>query len=149
DDDDDPLAPRSYGFAPQEERSASPDPAPPPPPPKPRKKRKPVDVASLPPLTTNDPPLWRRHLHWLLVLALIPLVVSLLGKDEAELLDSRIDESLKDFPEEEREQILDKIRSDRGIDLDDLDDLCKRMPRGRIQGSLLSRTSKGHWLIAL
>src|SRR5438270_8554486 len=28
-------------------------------------RRKPI-VATLPPLTTNDPPLWLRHLHWLL-----------------------------------------------------------------------------------
>lgn len=35
---------------------------------------------SLPPLTTHEPPLWLRHLHWLLVLALLPLAFSLVAK---------------------------------------------------------------------
>src|SRR5690242_1123702 len=44
--------------------------------PRPRKRSWTPDVASLPPLTSNEPPFWRRHLHWVLVLALIPLIVS-------------------------------------------------------------------------
>src|ERR1700687_3264255 len=41
-------------------------------------------IRSLPPLSSKDPPLWLRHLHWLLVLALIPLALSLLQKRDAE-----------------------------------------------------------------
>src|SRR3954447_22581242 len=44
-------------------------------PPRPRKPA----VADRPPLTVIGPPLWLRHLHWLLALALIPLAVSLLA----------------------------------------------------------------------
>ncbi len=33
------------------------------------------ETVALPPLTTKDPPIWLRHLHWLLILSLIPLAV--------------------------------------------------------------------------
>src|SRR5579871_4911592 len=46
-----------------------------------RKPGKP-DVAALPPLSSHEPPLWLRHLHWLLVLALLPLALSMLQSDE-------------------------------------------------------------------
>ena len=42
--------------------------------------RRETDVASLPPLTTNDPPFWRRHLHWLLVFAMLPLAAGCLKR---------------------------------------------------------------------
>src|SRR5437879_5760857 len=51
-------------------------------PPKPRAWAKKKDPASLPPLKAGETPLWLRHLHWLLALALIPLAFSTLRKDE-------------------------------------------------------------------
>jgi len=62
-------------------KSEPPRPAPPPPPPEshedeepeedeqPTPKKKPA--ASMAPLKSNEPPLWLRHLHWLLVVALL------------------------------------------------------------------------------
>src|SRR3954469_9240226 len=55
----------------------------------------PTPVGQLPPLTSNEPPAWLRHLHWLLVLALVPLAVSLLRKgDDGDFLD-RLDRTLE------------------------------------------------------
>ena len=53
--------------------------------------KKRLDVSSLPPLTTNDPPLWRRHLHWLLVLTLLPLAVTLLRSNHNDSVVDRLE----------------------------------------------------------
>ncbi|OWK45442.1 hypothetical protein FRUB_01773 [Fimbriiglobus ruber] len=138
-----------YAFA---DSPPDPEPAPvaeePPPPPSPRpkplkKKPKPVDLASLPPLTSNDPPPWRRHLHWLLVLALVPLFVSLLSKSDDAPFIQRFIESAEQESPPERERILSRL------DLDDsLDDQLSLLPRQRLRGAFLGRNSKAHWLIA-
>lgn len=114
------------------------------PPPEPRKKQKPVDVASLPPLTTNDPPFWRRHLHWLLVLALIPLVVSLLAKPDQRSIDERINESLEDVNEHDRDRVVSRL-----VQADSLDELLSSLPRQRLHGAFLGRASLGHWVMAV
>lgn len=115
-----------------------------------RKKSKAVNVASLPPLTSNDPPLWRRHLHWLLVLALIPLVVSLLDKSEETSTKERIKEGLKGLDESlehaspaERERIKQQLEN-----ADSLDDILTIFPEHRLPGAFLSRSSLGHLLMA-
>ena len=41
---------------------------------------RPKAAPPLPPLTSNEPPAWLRHLHWLLALAMLPLAFSLLSK---------------------------------------------------------------------
>jgi hypothetical protein len=63
---------------------------------RPAPKRRVPDVTTLPPLTTNDPPLWRRHLHWLLALALIPMIVSLsMTQSEDDSVIARIERTLE------------------------------------------------------
>ena len=62
------------------------------------KRSKTVDVASLPPLTSNEAPFWRRHLHWLLVLALVPLIVSLLLPSESGTIEESIQGLNKPLP---------------------------------------------------
>src|SRR5207244_9532955 len=73
------------------EEETTPEAPPPPPSPVQRRYEEPTSEAprslakpskkaldSLPPLGANEPPLWLRHLHWLLILALVPLAFSLL-----------------------------------------------------------------------
>src|SRR4051812_14967101 len=54
------------------------------PPPSPALARRaaPPPAAATPVFATKEPPAWLRHLHWLLVLALVPLAVYMTRKDE-------------------------------------------------------------------
>ena len=129
-----------------------------PPPPKPRKKPKTVDVASLPPLTSDDPPFWRRHLHWLLVLALLPLVVTLLGGFQETSPSDRINkwlEQLQESPDEKdhivRDRIINEIKRLKQTNPSEqvsVDDVIPILPDQKLPGAFLSHTSLGHWLIA-
>jgi RsiW-degrading membrane proteinase PrsW (M82 family) len=112
-------------------------------PPRPPARRKP-DVAALPPLTTNDPPLWLRHLHWLLALALIPLAVSLLSGqgDDKSLLD-RIGETLEQANPAERQRFQAAAPAS-----ESLDDLINALPNQRVLGAMLPRTTGWHWGMA-
>ncbi|VTU00041.1 hypothetical protein : Uncharacterized protein OS=Calothrix sp. PCC 6303 GN=Cal6303_3262 PE=4 SV=1: PrsW-protease [Gemmataceae bacterium] len=114
--------------------------------PKPRKPKSKPDLATLPPLTTNDPPLWRRHLHWLLVFAMLPLVVSLLAKgNDADLLQ-RLAESLRDAPPDVQVRFESAIESKDGVELDDIINI---FPGHRLKGAWLSRDTHAHWVMAL
>jgi RsiW-degrading membrane proteinase PrsW (M82 family) len=120
--------------------------APEPPPTPPRKPKPKPDIATLPPLTANDPPLWRRHLHWLLVLAMIPLVVSLLVKsNDADLLQ-RLEETLRDAPPDVQVRFERAMESKTDVDLDDLINL---LPGHKLKGAWLSRDTVAHWGLAL
>jgi RsiW-degrading membrane proteinase PrsW (M82 family) len=132
--------------APQPETSyavaeSEPEPAPLPPPPKPSRKQ--PDLASLPPLTTNDPPAWRRHLHWLLVLALIPLAVSLLSKSSDETLGDKIDRTLENATQEEQSRFISQVKSN-----PTLDGLIEALPQKRVSGAFLPRSTYAHWGMA-
>jgi RsiW-degrading membrane proteinase PrsW (M82 family) len=101
-------------------------------------------VAALPPLTTNDPPLWLRHLHWLLALALIPLGVSLLSAhgDDKSLID-RIDETLERANPADRQRFEVKAPAS-----ESLDDLINALPDQRVFGAMLPRSTGWHWALA-
>ena len=136
-----PVEDESYAL------SEPPEPEPPPPP-----KRGPVrppkpkpDVATLPPLTTDDPPIWRRHLHWLLVFAMIPLAASLLSKPDDEDLFEKIARTLDDAPADARVRFESRV----GADDATLDDLIEALPRQRVKGAWLARGTHAHWGMAL
>jgi hypothetical protein len=103
--------------------------------------QKPVpDIATLPPLSVKEPPLWLRHLHWLLVLALIPLVLSLLQKEESRTsVIRRLAESIEKAPPDVQVKIL------RAMDADDgktrLDDILSMLPGQKLVGAALPRHS--------
>ena len=109
----------------------------------PRPKRPKRDLASLPPLTTDDPPFWRRHLHWLLVLAMIPLAVSLLTDHDEPTVRERIIITLSEAPEDVQIRVENADESEMT-----LDGLLKLLPEQRIQGAWLSRTTYAHWGLA-
>ncbi|WP_020471601.1 PrsW family glutamic-type intramembrane protease [Zavarzinella formosa] len=131
----------SYGLAESEASFESPS-EPVVPAPKPKAKRPKPDLATLPPLTTDDPPLWRRHLHWLLVLAMIPLAASLLVKsNERDVLDR-----FKDTLQSASPESLAKFES---LDSDaTIDDLLGVLPGSKLQGAWLPRNTMAHWGLA-
>jgi RsiW-degrading membrane proteinase PrsW (M82 family) len=102
------------------------------------------DLSGLPPLTTNDPPLWLRHLHWLLILALLPLAFSLLHSRDEDDLRERFARTLQEAPEESQRRVfrileqMEKGESSR-------EDLFKAMPGHKLSGALLARDSFAHW----
>lgn len=110
----------------------------------PSKKAKTIDVTSLPPLTSNDPPVWRRHLHWLLVLALLPLVIMLLAGKEEKSFGDRLEEYMEQASPEEQVRIIALLKSSSAS----IDDLFAVLPEHRFPGAFLSHSSMGHWLMA-
>ncbi|CAN5335179.1 hypothetical protein BH11PLA2_BH11PLA2_51440 [soil metagenome] len=119
-----------------------PEPEPPPMPSRPKKNV--PDLASLPPLTSKESPTWLRHLHWLLMLALIPLAVSLLSKSDGEDIFDRIDKTLEQATPEERARAVTKFEH-----AESLDEFIESLPKKKLHGAFLSRSSVGHWLIAI
>lgn len=108
-------------------------------------KREKPSVAVLPPLTTHDPPFWLRHLHWLLVLALVPLAISLLsGRDADDSLIERINRTLDQASDAERAQFESRV--DRA---QSLDDLINALPNQQFHGAAFARSTFAHWLMAL
>src|SRR5262249_34722038 len=92
---------------------------------------------SLPPLRSEETPFWLLHLHWLLVLALIPLAASLLHKeDNKEDLKERLLDALLKVPEEDRPQVeraLEKLQAGHGS----VDDLIAALPGQKLPGAYL------------
>jgi RsiW-degrading membrane proteinase PrsW (M82 family) len=121
------------------------DDRPPPAPERPKPKPAPA-VYALPPLTTNDPPVWLRHLHWLLVLALIPLAVSLLlpREDTAK----RWDDTLAQLPIEtvlRVDQAMLEVKEGKASE----DKVFALLPDRKLRGALLSYGTWAHWLFTL
>jgi RsiW-degrading membrane proteinase PrsW (M82 family) len=136
---DDDVAPAESAHVPEPEPADEPVAIAPP-----RPKRKP-DVATLPPLTTNDPPLWLRHLHWLLALALIPLAVSLLAtSDEDKSIIERIAKTLETAGPIERARFIAAAAHP----LSD-DEIFEALPDHRLVGALLPRSTGWHWGMAV
>ncbi len=104
---------------------------------------------SLQPLAAHVTPLWLRHLHWLLALALVPLIVSLLHKssDEDDLVE-RILSTLKEAPPDVQNQYVSLLLREK-MTKQDLDNLCRSMPNRRLIGAFLPVDSKLHWVMAL
>ncbi len=104
------------------------------------------DVRALPPLTTNDPPLWLRHLHWLLALSLIPLAASLLQKPEEQDLQQRLIETIEQAPEDSQARIEQILAEEQGRQR--LPGKSLRRPAGSQAGRrLASAHTWRHWLL--
>jgi RsiW-degrading membrane proteinase PrsW (M82 family) len=101
-------------------------------------------AASTPaPLTTNDPPLWLRHLHWLLALSLIPLAASLLQSIDDQDLKTRLLESIEQAPEDSQARIMKIMQDENGT----LDQLITALPNRKLVGAWLPRDTWAHWLL--
>jgi len=96
---------------------------------------------SPPPLKSNEAPIWLRHLHWLLALALIPLVVSLLQKEDKDDFVSRLEETLEKAPPEVQSRVVRELKREDGS----LDDVIKALPDEKLTGAFLGRKTWAHW----
>jgi RsiW-degrading membrane proteinase PrsW (M82 family)/DNA-directed RNA polymerase subunit RPC12/RpoP len=107
-------------------------------------KRRKDDVSVLPPLTANEPPLWLRHLHWLLVLALLPLTFSLLSERGEDEREKQFKETLEQAPLDVQLRVielLDKMEKGEASRAD----LFAALPNHKLMGAFLSHDSYAHW----
>lgn len=101
---------------------------------------------SVPPLTTHETPPWLRHLHWVLVLSMIPLAFSLLHGREDKDVAERLLETIEQAPAEAQKRAMHAI-----ADLEEgkgsLDDVFDALPDHKLVGAFLPRDTWAHWLI--
>jgi RsiW-degrading membrane proteinase PrsW (M82 family) len=111
-------------------------------------------VESLPPLTMNEPPLWLRHLHWLLVLALLPLAFSLLIHADREDLKDRFLKTVEAAPMDVQLRIMEleakaeRIKEGEEEKQVTLDDFLTVLPEHKLIGAWLPRRTFAHWGLA-
>jgi hypothetical protein len=109
----------------------------------------PAAPPSLPPLSSNETPMWLRHLHWVLALAMIPLAVSLLHSDaNRDDIVGRLKTTIETAPPEAQVRIirkLDQLEQGHGT----LNELFEELPGGKLAGAFLPRNSWLHWAFAL
>lgn len=84
------------------------------------------------------------YAYLLLVFALIPLVVSLLGKEGRVDIEERIAETIEQATPEQAQ----KIRSQLAGGARSLDDVLNAMPDARLRGAHLGRDTTTHWVYA-
>ncbi|MEX1096311.1 MAG: PrsW family glutamic-type intramembrane protease [Planctomycetales bacterium] len=105
-------------------------------------------TASISPLSSNETPLWLRHLHWFLILALFPLALSLLqSRDETEDFATRLDQTLQTATPEQTERVIlaiERIEAGNG----EIETLFEALPEHRLTGAFLPRESNAHWGMA-
>lgn len=101
-------------------------------------------TAALPPLTTNEPPLWLRHLHWLLVLALLPLAFSLLRERGVDEREKQFEKTLEQAPPDVQRRLVELLGKAEEGGVSDAD-LFAVLPNHKLVGALLPRNSYAHW----
>ncbi|HWE40404.1 MAG TPA: PrsW family glutamic-type intramembrane protease [Isosphaeraceae bacterium] len=90
-----------------------------------------------------EPASGREYLHWLLVLALIPLAFSLLGRDKSDLKE-RFDHTMEKAPDEVRAKVERLSREA------SLDDVLNALPDHKLDDEAhLARDSMRHWAYAV
>ncbi len=88
----------------------------------------------------------REYAYLLLGLALIPLVFSLLEKDESKTtIGDRIEATLQEATPEQLQRAQPILTKNEGVSLDEL---LRVMPEGRLLGAHLPRDSAMHWIYA-
>jgi RsiW-degrading membrane proteinase PrsW (M82 family) len=101
------------------------------------------------PLASNETPFWLRHLHWVLALAMIPLVVSLLHKDASrDDIAERFTKTIDSMPPDTQQQVLQKLEDVEAGKASE-EDVFRLLPRGKLVGAFLPRRTVVHWLIGL
>jgi RsiW-degrading membrane proteinase PrsW (M82 family) len=109
----------------------------------PKRLRPPAE--DLPPLRSKEAPLWLRHLHWLLALALLPLAVSILpGKQGRDGVEDRLQRTLENAPPEVRSRVVAKL-ADLEKDKGSVEDLFAVLPGHKLAGAMLARDTWAHW----
>lgn len=94
-------------------------------------------------LRADETPGWMRHLHWVLLLALIPLIISLGFQTNREEVLPNLIKSMKDMDEAGRKRLAD------ALDQDDEKALFAVLPDHKFHGAWLPRDTMMHWGLAL
>ncbi len=82
---------------------------------------------------------WRQHLHWVLILGLMPLVLSTAFGDSGGMFE-KIEQSLENHPE---------VNADAVMEATSAHDLAMLFPEHRLDGALLPADTYLHWGFAL
>jgi RsiW-degrading membrane proteinase PrsW (M82 family) len=96
------------------------------------------------PLTADETPAWRRHLHWVLALAMVPLFISLLAPTKQGDIEERFEQTLRELKPEQAVQVLSKINKETTDT-----ELVQFLPEQKIKGAWLPVGSGMPWLLAL
>ncbi|MBI3411030.1 MAG: PrsW family intramembrane metalloprotease [Planctomycetes bacterium] len=113
--------------------------------PEPPAKKKPL---ATPPLSMKEPSSWHRHLHWLLILALVPLAFSLLEvREEKSVFISKLKTTLDQAPPDVRMRLIQEILEleKGGKGRGSIENLFAVLPERKFDGAFLSRNSWLHW----
>jgi RsiW-degrading membrane proteinase PrsW (M82 family) len=89
-------------------------------------------------------PVWRQYLYFLLLLALIPLAVSMLS--ERRDIGARFEKTVEEHKDEIKQYVQSHSASSE--DEDGFEVIMAALPNGRIDGALLPRQTWMHWLFA-
>jgi RsiW-degrading membrane proteinase PrsW (M82 family) len=95
-------------------------------------------------LKSKETPLWLRHLHWLLALALIPLALSLLQREDGEDIETRLEQTIDDASAEVQNRVKRVLTSAKEDEIT-LDDIIKELPDQKVRGAFLGRKTWAHW----
>jgi RsiW-degrading membrane proteinase PrsW (M82 family) len=86
----------------------------------------------------------REYLYWVLVVALVPLALSVLQPKDASV-EERVAQTLSHAAPEVRDRIQGLAASHDGLTADDL---LEALPGGKLDGALLPRDTGVHWVFA-
>ncbi len=106
---------------------------------------KPVEKVTKPkvvPLKADETPGWMRHLHLILLLALIPLIISLGITTKREESLANLLDSISDLEPQSRIRLLEALEKG------DEDALFRALPDNKLKGAWLARDTKAHWGLA-
>lgn len=95
----------------------------------------------------KQPAGWRRFTYAILLLALIPLAISTFHPKDTDDVGNRLALTVDHHPEikDQVEAVVQKIATEDATQ----EDLFTILPNHQIEGALLARDSKAHWLICL
>lgn len=95
---------------------------------------------------SESAPWYVRHLHWLLLLAMIPLFGSMFRKDDFDVIE-RMEHTIEQLSEEEREAFEDAQRPS-FFGRNRNSDPFELLPQHKLVGAWLPRNTSAHWLLA-
>jgi RsiW-degrading membrane proteinase PrsW (M82 family) len=95
-------------------------------------------------LSTSDTGSIMEYAYLLLIFALVPLIFSLLGKEEKLDLRERVEQTLEKATPEEVARAIPILSKEETT----LDDVITALPGGKLEGAHLSRDTTIHWIYA-
>ena len=101
------------------------------------------DPKKLKPIRSEEAPQWMRQMHWLLVLALIPLALSLLAGNSRGDLFERREDTIDELPLDRQVQIRRMLDDDHVSDTQ----ILMALPDHKLKGAFLARDTMVHWFL--